>query len=72
MKVNGIPISDKFTLVKQQDNLLELRLPDGVIRSGDPITIEFRSINAISPLSAGISADDRRLGVGLVSIQFAR
>jgi hypothetical protein len=72
LTVNGSPYSDKFTLVKQQDNLLELRLPDGVIRSGDPITIEFRSINAISPLSAGISADDRRLGVGLVSIQFAR
>jgi hypothetical protein len=34
--------------------------------------IEFRSINPISPLSAGISPDDRLLSIGLISIQFTR
>ena len=70
--INGVRLSNKFVLNKQQDNLLEVILPSGMNNAGDPLTIEFRSLNAISPKTAGLSADDRNLGIGLVSIQFAR
>jgi hypothetical protein len=70
--INGVRVSNKFILNKQQDNLLEVMLPSGMNNVGDPLTIEFRSLNAISPKTAGLSADDRNLGIGLISIQFAR
>ena len=70
--INGVRVSNKFILNKQQDNLLEVMLPLGMNNVGDPLTIEFRSLNAISPKTAGLSADDRNLGIGLISIQFAR
>jgi len=68
--INGIQAAGKFILDRQQGNLLEINLPRGIMKAGDPVTIEFRSLNAISPLAAGLSADDRNLGIGLVSIQF--
>jgi hypothetical protein len=34
--------------------------------------IEFKSPNAISPKAAGLSQDERKLGIGLVSTQFVR
>lgn len=70
--INGIKVADHLALTKQAGNTLELVLPPGVKTVGKPVNIEFRSINPISPLAAGISGDDRRLGIGLVSIQFAR
>jgi hypothetical protein len=70
--INGIKVADQLVLAKQMGNVLELALPSGVKPVGRPVNIEFRSINPISPLAAGISGDDRRLGIGLVSIQFAR
>jgi hypothetical protein len=59
-------------LNKAQGNSLEVKLPKGMKTSGEPVLIEFRSLDAISPKSAGLGADERKLGIGLVSIQFAR
>jgi hypothetical protein len=69
--INGIKVADQLMLTKQIGNLLELALPSELKTVGKPVNIEFRSINPISPLAAGISGDDRRLGIGLISIQFA-
>ena len=70
--INGLKVADNLALTKQTGNALELALPPEVKSVGKPVHIEFRSINPISPLAAGISGDDRRLGIGLISIQFVR
>lgn len=70
--VNGIRVADHMVLSKAKGNTLEVKLPRGPKVSGEPVTIEFRSLNAISPRDAGLGADDRKLGIGLVSIQFVR
>jgi hypothetical protein len=70
--INGIKVTNQLALTKQTGNTVELLLPPEIKPAGKPVSIEFRSINPISPLVAGISGDDRRLGIGLVSIQFVR
>ena len=70
--VNGIRVADHMVLTKAQDNLLEVKLPRGPKTPGEPVYIEFRSIDPISPQAAGIGPDERKLGIGLVSTQFAR
>lgn len=70
--VNGIRVADHMILYKAQGNRLEVKLPKGIKTSGEPVLIEFRSLDPISPKSAGLGADERKLGIGLVSIQFAR
>lgn len=70
--VNGVRVADNLALKKQIHNLLDVKLPVGLKVPGEPVTVEFRSLNTISPRDAGISADDRKLGIGLISIEFAR
>jgi hypothetical protein len=70
--VNGVRVADHMVLSKAKGNTLELKLPRGPKVAGEPVTIEFRSLNAISPRDAGLGADERKLGIGLVSIQFVR
>lgn len=70
--INGIKVANQLALAKQAGNAVEVALPTEVKPAGKPVNIEFRSINPISPRAAGISGDDRPLGIGLVSIQFAR
>ena len=70
--INGIRVADHMVLAKPQDNLLEIKLPRGSKTPGEPVYVEFRSIDPISPQTAGIGPDDRKLGIGLVSIQFVR
>jgi hypothetical protein len=70
--INGIKVADQYLLNKQHGNILEIKLPSSPKLAGEPLNIEFRSLGAISPMAAGISPDDRKLGIGLVSIQFAR
>jgi Family of unknown function (DUF6311) len=70
--VNGIRVADQVILKQDKGNLLEIKLPRGFQAVGEPLVIEFRSHNAISPRNAGLGPDERRLGIGLVSIQFAR
>jgi len=70
--VNGVRVADHLVLKKQIHNLLDVKLPKGLKVPGEPVTVEFRSLNAISPRDAGISADERKLGIGLISIEFAR
>lgn len=70
--VNGIRVGDHMMLANAQDNLLEVRLPRGTKIAGEPVYVEFRSIDAISPQNAGIGSDERKLGIGLVSIRFAQ
>jgi hypothetical protein len=70
--VNGIRVADHMVLNKPQGNILEVKLPKGVKMAGEPVLIEFRSLDTISPRSAGLGADERKLGIGLISIQFAR
>lgn len=70
--VNGIRVADHMVLTKAQDNLLEVKLPRGPKTPGEPVYVEFRSIDPISPQAAGIGPDERKLGIGLVSVQFAR
>ena len=69
--VNGVRAEDSLVLSQQQGNLLEVNLPRGQMKPGEPVNIEFRSKNAISPQDAGLGTDDRKLGIGLVSISFA-
>ena len=61
-----------MVLTKALGNILEVKLPRGLKVAGEPILIEFRSLDAISPKDAGIGSDERKLGIGLVSMQFAR
>jgi hypothetical protein len=70
--INGIKVADQYLLTKQHGNTLEIKLPAGPKPVGEPLLIEFRSLDAISPMAAGISPDDRKLGIGLISVQFAR
>jgi hypothetical protein len=72
VSINGIRIADQMTLKQAKGNTLEIKLPAGPKAVGEPLTIEFRSIDAISPMAAGLGPDERTLGIGLVSIQFAR
>jgi hypothetical protein len=72
VSINGILIADQMVLKQAKGNTLEIKLPTGPKPVGEPLLIEFRSIDAISPMSAGLGPDERRLGIGLVSIQFAR
>ena len=68
--INGVKVAGGIALNKQQDNIFEVQLPQGINKVGSPVNIELRSINAISPKEAGLSEDDRKLGIGLVSIKF--
>lgn len=68
--VNGVRMEDPLVLTRQQGNLLEVNLPPGQMKPGEPVNIEFLSQDSISPQDAGLSSDDRKLGIGLVSIQF--
>ncbi len=72
VSINGIRIADQAVLKKAKGNTLEIKLPAGIIKAGEPLNIEFRSLDAISPMAAGLGPDDRKLGIGLVSMKFAR
>ena len=70
--INGVRLADQMVLKNAKDNLVEVKLPKGLKAPGEPVMIEFRSLDAISPQTAGLGPDERKLGIGLVSIQFAR
>lgn len=72
VSINGIRIADQTVLKKAMGNTLEIKLPAGIIKAGEPLNVEFRSLDAISPKSSGLAADERKLGIGLVSMQFLR
>ena len=72
VSINGIRIVDQTVLKQAKGNTLEIKLPAGIIKAGEPLNVEFRSLDAISPMVAGLGPDERKLGIGLVSIQFAR
>lgn len=72
VSINGVLVADQMMLKQAKGNTLEIKLPAGPKAVGEPLTIEFRSIDAISPMAAGLGPDERTLGIGLVSIQFAR
>lgn len=70
--LNGARVADHVVLDRPKDNRIEVKLPIGLKTSGEPVLVEFRSINAVSPLDVGLAPDDRKLGIGLVSIEFVR
>ena len=70
--VNGIHVADHIALKQAKGDILEIKLPMGTKTAGEPVVIEFRSLDAISPKDVGLGLDERKLGIGLVSIQFAR
>lgn len=70
--VNDIPVAHHLMLAKAKENILEIDLPKGIKIPGDPVVIEFQSIDSVSPQDSGIGPDGRKLGLGLVSIQFVR
>jgi hypothetical protein len=70
--VNGLRVVDHMTLKQAKGNILEIKLPRGLKTAGEPVVIEFRSLDAISPRDLGLGPDERKLGIGLVSIKFAR
>jgi hypothetical protein len=72
VSINGIRIADQMTLKQAKGNTLEIKLPTGNIKAGEPLNVEFRSLDAISPMAAGLGPDERKLGIGLVSMQFVR
>lgn len=72
VSINGIRIADQTVLKQAKGNTLEIKLPAGPKPVGEPLLIEFRSLDAISPMAAGLGPDERKLGIGLVSIQLAR
>lgn len=70
--INGVRLADQMVLKNAEDNLVEVKLPKGLKAPGEPVMIEFRSLDAISPQAAGLGPDERKLGIGLVSIHFSR
>jgi hypothetical protein len=72
VSINGTRIVDQAVLKQAKGNTLEIKLPAGIIKAGEPLNVEFRSLDAISPMVAGLGPDERKLGIGLVSMQFAR
>jgi hypothetical protein len=72
VSINGIRIANQMTLKQAKGNTLEIKLPTGIIKAGEPLNVDFRSLDAISPMAAGLGPDERKLGIGLVSIQFIR
>jgi hypothetical protein len=71
ISVNGTRVADQAILKQNKGNIFDIKLPRGPQAVGEPLVIEFRSLNAISPRDAGLGPDERKLGIGLVSIQFA-
>jgi hypothetical protein len=71
ISINGTLMADHIALKKSKDNVLEVDLPKGLKTPGEPVTIEFRSLDPVSPKALGMGADERKLGIGLVSISFA-
>ena len=69
--VNGIRVANHMVLKQAQGNNLEIQLPKGFKTVGEPVMLEFHSLDAISPKDSGLGPDERKLGIGLVSIQFA-
>ncbi|MBU3630027.1 hypothetical protein ICN38_02950 [Polynucleobacter sp. AP-Melu-500A-A1] len=70
--INGIRLADQMVLKNAKDNLIEVKLPKGLKTPGEPLVIEFRSLDAISPQAVGFGPDERKLGIGIVAIQFSR
>jgi hypothetical protein len=72
ISVNGLHNINHMVIKQAKGDILEVRLPRGLKTAGEPVVIEFHSIDAISPKDVGLSPDERKLGIGLVSIEFAR
>jgi len=70
--VNGIRITEQMALKQAKGNTLEIKLPRGPKTEGEPVLIDFRSLDTISPKDAGLGPDERKLGIGLVSVQFTK
>ena len=70
--INGMRVADHMILKKEKANIIEIKLPRGLKAYGEPVMVEFRSLNASSPKEAGLGLDDRKLGIGLVSMYFSR
>ena len=59
----------KISLIKPYGNKIQIMLDKKTI-ANSYIQIQLKLLNPISPKSLGMSNDDRRLGVGLVSAKF--
>ncbi len=70
VEMNGESLGD-FTFTKDEEYEIELKYTsDLYFRTLTLPTLGFRIKNPTSPGSSGISEDDRKLGIGLVSISF--
>jgi hypothetical protein len=66
VEVNGQEIRRHFYSVGNNNQIIEIPLPQV-----DLATIEFKILNAISPLDLGISADKRKLGISFGEVHFS-
>ncbi|MCE7530521.1 hypothetical protein [Polynucleobacter sp. IMCC 29146] len=67
---NGLSLG-QVSLTETSKNTFTIPLPRG-LSAGNTLTLEIRSINAVSPKSQGIGDDVRNLGIGLVAIRFIK
>jgi hypothetical protein len=70
--INGSIVIRRLLLKQSKGNIFEINLPKGLGNAGEAVQIDFHSLSAISPKSAGLGQDERQLGIGLVSMAFAR
>lgn len=67
---NGISLG-KVTLTRSTKNTFIISLPKN-LSAGNTLSLEIRSVNAVSPKSQGIGDDVRQLGIGLVTMRFIK
>lgn len=59
----------EYTLTQPKEYVINIPIPSSE-QNVDKVNLKIHLANAISPKDLGISQDDRRLGVGLISITF--
>jgi len=68
LTVNGA--LTKQVVFSFERNTVRIMLNPALIQKSEHLTIDFLIPKAISPKAVGLSADDRELGIGIISIRF--
>ncbi|WP_297311072.1 LTA synthase family protein [Neptuniibacter sp.] len=67
-KLNGVMISEQVHRINHRAQVLDLRLPEGVLQNGSNL-LQVNIEDPVSPLQLGIDTDSRALGLGLKAMQ---
>jgi hypothetical protein len=69
--VEGRPLGRWHFTVNDNRRIRELCIPAELLSDGKAIRLDFHTDSVASPQSLGINSDQRVIGIGLISVQFA-